>query len=225
MESTLAPHGVPGHHEREARLFRSHTDVETRYHDVDPVYAETRDLRLMGFLLFLVSDVVLFSSFIFAYLYLRTSAPAWPPVVDGKALPYLDVPFAALNSIVLFGSGVTMHFALDNWKKLNKNAFNAWMSATIVLGVLFLLGQVHEYSLALPHMSWSGSAFGASFYTLTGMHGFHVFVGVVYLTILLIQANAGVYTGSKYFGLTAGTLYWHFVDVIWVALFWLFYLW
>jgi heme/copper-type cytochrome/quinol oxidase subunit 3 len=211
--------------ERPARLFRSHGDVETRYHDVDPVYAETRDLRLMGFLLFLVSDCVLFGAFIFAYLYLRTSAPVWPPFVDGKQLPYLDVPFAAFNSIVLFGSGVTMHFALDSWKKLNKNAFNGWMSATILLGVMFLLGQVHEYSLALPHMAWSGSAFGASFYTLTGMHGFHVFVGVVYLTILLIQANMGVYTGSKYFGLTAGTLYWHFVDVIWVALFFLFYLW
>jgi cytochrome c oxidase subunit 3 len=65
---------------------------------------------------------------------------------------------------------------------------------------------------------------GATFFTLTGMHGFHVFVGVVYLITLLIQANQGVYTGSKYFGLTAGTLYWHFVDVIWVALFYLFYL-
>jgi cytochrome c oxidase subunit 3 len=57
------------------------------------------------------------------------------------------------------------------------------------------------------------------------MHGFHVFVGVCYLIILGVQANRGVYTGSKYFGLTAGTLYWHFVDVIWVALFSLFYLW
>ena len=57
------------------------------------------------------------------------------------------------------------------------------------------------------------------------MHGFHVFIGVCYLVILGIQASRGVYTDSKYFGLTAGTLYWHFVDVIWVALFSLFYLW
>jgi cytochrome c oxidase subunit 3 len=67
--------------------------------------------------------------------------------------------------------------------------------------------------------------FGASFFTLTGLHGFHVFAGVVFLTVLAIQANRGVYTGSKYFGLVAGTLYWHFVDVIWVLLFFLFYLW
>jgi cytochrome c oxidase subunit 3 len=92
-----------------------------------------------------------------------------------------------------------------------------------VLGVGFLLGQAHEYSVV--GISWAGSTMGASFFTLTGMHGFHVFIGVCYLTILGFQANRGVYTGSKYFGLTAGTLYWHFVDVIWVALFFLFYLW
>jgi heme/copper-type cytochrome/quinol oxidase subunit 3 len=197
--------------------------VEARYNDVDPVYAETRDLRLLGFVLVLFSDCILFSSFIFAYLYLRTSAPAWPPFVDGKQLPWLDTSFAALNSVVLFGSGVTMHFALENWKHLRKRAFNGWMIGTIVLGILFLCGQAHEYLSA--KMTWQGSSFGASFFTLTGMHGFHVFVGVIYLSVLMIQANRGVYTGSKYFGLTAGTLYWHFVDVVWVALFYLFYIW
>jgi cytochrome c oxidase subunit 3 len=203
----------------------SHKAVAARYLDVDRTYATTRDLRLLGFVLFLISDCVLFASFIFAYLYLRTSAPVWPPVVDGKPLPYLDTTFAAVNSVVLFGSGVTMHFALERWKQLKSRAFNGWMIGTIVLGIMFLLGQAHEYSGALKTMSWTGSPFGVSFYTLTGMHGFHVFIGVIYLSILLIQANRGVYTGSKYFGLIAGTLYWHFVDVIWVALFFLFYLW
>ena len=66
---------------------------------------------------------------------------------------------------------------------------------------------------------------GATFFTLTGMHGFHVFIGVIFLIVLGFQTKSGVYTESKYFGLTAGTLYWHFVDVIWVALFFLFYLW
>lgn len=200
-----------------------HAAVEARYNDVDPVYAETRDMRLLGFVLVLFSDCILFSSFIFAYLYLRTSAPVWPPFVDGHQLPRLDTAFAAVNSVVLFGSGVTMHFALENWKNLKKGAFNMWMILTIILGIAFLGGQAHEYLSA--QMTWQGSAFGASFFTLTGMHGFHVFVGVVYLTVLLVQANRGVYTGSKYFGLTAGTLYWHFVDVIWVLLFYLFYLW
>jgi heme/copper-type cytochrome/quinol oxidase subunit 3 len=197
--------------------------VEARYEDVDPVYAETRAIRLFGFVLFLLADCILFSSFIFAYLYLRSSAPVWPPVVDGQQIPRLDVAFGAMNSIVLFGSGVTMHFALENWKRLNKGAFNFWIVATILLGIGFLGGQAHEWTSAT--FTWSGSAMGASFFTLTGLHGFHVLAGVCYLTILAIQANKGVYTGSKYFGLMAGTLYWHFVDVIWVLLFFLFYLW
>jgi cytochrome c oxidase subunit 3 len=201
----------------------SHEAVSARYQSVDPAYAEIRDQRLLGFVLFLISDVVLFSAFIFAYLYLRNSVPNWPPInEDHVQLPRFDVAFAAINSCVLFGSGATMHFAMESWKHLNKAAFNLWMIATIALGIAFLGGQAYEYHSV--QLTWSGSTMGATFFTLTGMHGFHVFVGVIYLMVLFWQANKGVYTGSKYFGLTAGTLYWHFVDVIWVALFYLFYL-
>jgi len=204
-------------------LNASHEAVAVRYESVDEVYRYTRDMRLLGFVLFLVSDVVLFSAFIFAYLYLRNSVPNWPPITkSGQQLPRFDVAFAAINSCALFGSGATMHFAMESWKHLNRSAFNLWMIATIVLGIAFLCGQGYEYQHVA--ISWSGSTMGATFFTLTGMHGFHVFIGIIYLITLFIQANSGVYTGSKYFGLTAGTLYWHFVDVIWVALFYLFYL-
>ena len=74
-----------------------HQAVAARYRDVDPVYAETRDLRLLGFVLFLLSDCVLFSAFIFAYVYLRTSAPAWPPFLGGHQLPWFDTSFAAFK--------------------------------------------------------------------------------------------------------------------------------
>jgi cytochrome c oxidase subunit III len=189
----------------------------------DQLYIDTRDLRLQGFLLFLVSDCVLFSSFIFAYLYLRNSGQGWPP----PGIPRLDVPFAAWNSVLLFGSGATMHYALENWKHNNFMKYMLCLIATIILGVGFLGGQGYEYTnlIVNHHITWSGSGiFGASFFTLTGMHGFHVFVGVCYLTVLLMQSAAGVYQGQKHFGITAGTLYWHFVDVIWVLLFSIFYL-
>ena len=200
-----------------------HEAIAARFNDVDPVYYEIRDLRIMGFVTFLLSDCILFASLIFTYVYLRLSAPVWPPYLNGHQLAWFDTSFAAYNSIVLFGSGVTMHFALEAWKRLDKAAFNLWLIATIALGAGFLGGQGYEYhSVAI---TWAGSTMGASFFTLTGMHGFHVFVGVIYLIVLMIQANRGVYTGSKYFGLIAGTLYWHFVDVIWVFLFFLFYLW
>ena len=189
----------------------------------DQLYVETRELRLQGFLLFLISDCVLFSSFIFAYLYMRNSGQGWPP----PGVHRLDVAFAAVNSVILFGSGATMHYALENWKHNNFSKYAGFMIATIVLGAMFLGGQAYEYTNLIfnEHVTWAGSGiFGASFFTLTGMHGFHVSVGVIYLTILLLQSIHGVYTKDKYFGLTAGTLYWHFVDVIWVALFSLFYL-
>ena len=185
----------------------------------DQLYVETRELRVQGFLLFMVSDLVLFSSFIFAYLYLRSSGQGWPP----PGAPKLDLALAALNSCILFGSGATMHFALENWKHEKFMKFAGWMIATICLGTLFLSGQIIEY--AKVGVGWGNSGiFGAGFFTLTGMHGFHVFCGIIYLTILLLQAIQGKYTFQKYTGLTLGTLYWHFVDVIWVVLFSIFYL-
>ena len=193
------------------------------HHEV--IYQETRDTRLLGFVLFLFSDVVLFSSFIFAYIYLRTTvSPQWPPLMNGTPLPRLDVSFAAVNSVVLFGSGVTMHAAMVNFRRKSISGFNLFIALTILLGIGFLCGQAYEYSHAAIG-GWSGSIFGASFFTLTGLHGFHVFVGVIFLCILWWQTRNGVYDQEHFFGLTAGTLYWHFVDVIWVALFFLFYLW
>ena len=191
--------------------------------EVDQLYVETRELRLQGFLLFLISDCVLFSSFIFAYLYMRNSGQGWPP----PGVQRLDVAFASWNSVVLFGSGATMHYALENWKHGNFMKYMGMLIATIILGAMFLGGQGYEYHHLIydEHVSWAGSGiFGASFFTLTGMHGFHVFMGVCYLTVLLLQSAAGVYTQRKFFGITAGTLYWHFVDVIWVVLFSIFYL-
>src|SRR5579875_2750540 len=103
----------------------AHADHHDGHDDI--IYRETRDMRLMGFVLFLVSDVVLFSSYIFAYIYLRDSVPVWPPNVGGHQLPRLDTAFAAFNSVVLFGSGVTMHWALEHWKHGNRGRFNLFM--------------------------------------------------------------------------------------------------
>ncbi len=96
------------------------------------------------------------------------------------------------NSIVLFGSGVTMHYALEHWKHANRRRFNLFMGLTILLGAGFLCGQGYEYAHAQIG-GWNGSIFGASFFTLTGMHGLHVFIGVCFLIALWIQTTRGVY--------------------------------
>ena len=189
----------------------------------DQLYIETRSLRLQGFLLFLISDCILFSSFIFAYLYMRNSGQGWPP----PGIQHLDVAFASLNSVILFGSGATMHYALENWKHDNFNRYALFMLATIVLGACFLGGQAYEYNHLIfdEKVTWAGSGiFGASFFTLTGMHGFHVFGRRAVPDHSVFAIDQRRLYEDKFFGLTAGTLYWHFVDVIWVVLFSIFYL-
>jgi cytochrome c oxidase subunit 3 len=188
----------------------------------DATYTEVRDQRLLGFLLFLISDVIIFTSFIFTYVYLRNTVMKWPPPGIEPAALYV----AGVNSIVLFGSGATMHYAMEAFKHGQRSRFVRFMIATIVLGALFLSGQAFEYfNLFKAGTIWPGSIYGASFFTLTGLHGFHVLIGVVFLITVLIQTLRGTYTQSRYFGLTAAALYWHFVDVIWVALFSLLYVW
>ncbi len=132
--------------------------VATLPHDahgeVDQLYVEVRELRLQGFLLFLISDCVLFASFIFAYLYLRNSGQGWPP----PGIQRLDVAFAAWNSVVLFGSGATMHYALENFKRGNFIKYMWFLLATLVLGVGFLGGQAYEYNHLIfgEHVTWCG---------------------------------------------------------------------
>jgi cytochrome c oxidase subunit III len=188
----------------------------------DALYDEVREQRLLGFLFFLISDVIVFSSFIYGYIYLRSTVMAWPPPGIEPAALYM----AGVNSVVLFGSGATMHYAMEFFKAGSMRGFVGFMIATIVLGIGFLSGQAFEYfSLLHAGTTWPGSIYGASFFTLTGLHGFHVFIGVIFLITILVQALRGTYTTKRYFGLTAGALYWHFVDVIWVALFSLLYVW
>jgi cytochrome c oxidase subunit 3 len=193
--------------------------MATNVHAIsDAEYATVREQRLLGFLFFLISDCVIFGDFIFSYLYLRNAAAVWPPAGVERPGLYL----AALNSIVLFGSGATMHYAMEGMRHGKLRRF-VWLTiATIVLGSMFLGGQAYEYTHL--HDTWAGTTFGASFFTLTGLHGFHVFIGVIFLITVLVQTLRGTYTVERHFGLTAATLYWHFVDVIWVALFFLFYI-
>jgi cytochrome c oxidase subunit 3 len=192
------------------------------HHLSDAEYEVVRDQRLLGFLFFLISDCVIFGDFIFSYLYLRSASPYWPYSPAGIPIHRPDLYLAAVNSIVLFGSGATMHYAMEGMRRDRRGQF-VWLTvATIILGSLFVAGQAYEY--VHLHDTWGGTTFGASFFTLTGLHGFHVSIGVIFLITVLIQTLRGTYTKERHFGLTAATLYWHFVDVIWVALFFLFYI-
>ena len=170
------------------------------------------------------ATVVLFSSFIFAYLYLRNSGQGWPP----PGINHLDVAFAALNSVVLFGSGATMHYALENWKHGNFMKYAWLLLSTIVLGARFL----GRPSLRVQDLIFDEHVIlgGQRHLRRVVLHA-HRHARIPRLRRRLLPDGScccsrlhGVYTRQKFFGITAGTLYWHFVDVIWVVLFSIFYL-
>ena len=169
---------------------------------------------LLGIYLFLASEAMLFGSFFAAYFFARVAVdnPVWPPP------PYhLPVFLALLNTIVLVTSSFTMHWALQSVKHGNRTGLIAGLGLTILLGLTFLLTQVTEY-LRLG-FSPRDTAFGSTFYGLTGLHAMHVFVGLTLLTFAFWRALKGHFSPEKHLGVEVPGIYWHFVDVMWIVVY------
>jgi len=115
-----------------------------------------------------------------------------------------------------------MHGAHSSMRKGDTAVLRGGIVATIVLGAAFLGGQAYEYTHA--GFGLSSGLLGSAFFTLTGFHGAHVFVGLIFLALILWRAGRGVYTAEHHIGVEAGALYWHFVDAVWVVLLTILYL-
>jgi len=181
--------------------------------------SRSRDNLTFGFPVFLFSESIIFLSFFVTYSLLRLQASSWfPPGVSG-----LDIPLAATNTVILVSSSLVIHLA---GKALNRNRlvrFRRLWLFTIALGLAFLFGQAFEWS-RMPFGLDEGLA-GSSFYLLTGFHGLHVFTGVVLMLLMYRRSiQPGNYVGGHQ-GVEAVSLFWHFVDGIWLVLFVLLYLW
>ena len=173
----------------------------------------------LGMWLFLASEVMFFGGLLSAFLHYRVSAPA--PVEDAL----LNITLVGINTFVLLTSSFTVVLGFGSIQTGNVKRLGVFLGATIVLGVLFLSGQVYEfYSLTQEGLTLTGSVFGSSFYTLTGFHGLHVFVGILWAIYVLIGALRGKYSSENNIGVEAFGLYWHFVDIVWIGLFTLIYL-
>ena len=174
------------------------------------------DRQTLGILLFIVSEVMLFGAFFASYFFLRVvvNPPAWPPH------PFeLPVAVAGMNTAILFSSSFTVHYALEAIRRGNRNAMKLGLGATWLLGATFLFIQLNEY----VHIGFSArdGAFGSIFYCLTGLHGAHVFVGLLLLTFANIRAWRGHF-GSEpkdHLGVEVPGIYWHFVDVMWLIVY------
>jgi cytochrome c oxidase subunit 3 len=171
---------------------------------------------LVGMLLFIASEVMFFGGLFAAYFNARaTHIGFWGPPEPAEPLEIL--PFALPLTIILVSSSVTMQLGVWAIRRGDQGAMRLWTALTLVLGIAFLAGQLTDYSTL--GFGISDGIFGTVFYTLTGFHGAHVFGGTVGLTILLARAMQGQFSGRNHIAVEAISIYWHFVDVVWIALF------
>jgi cytochrome c oxidase subunit 3 len=171
------------------------------------------DAQLLGMLLFIISEVVLFGAFFTAYFFFRVVAnDPWPG--PGMELPVL---IAGVNTAILLSSSLTMHWALVAAKSENRWGMRAGLLTTFLLGLTFLTIQVNEYF----HVGFAlgESAQTSIFYSLTGLHGAHVFVGLTLLLFATIRAFRGHFTAKEHRGVEVPGIYWHFVDVMWIIVY------
>lgn len=183
-----------------------------------------------GFLLFIMSEVMFFVAWFWSF-FKHAMYPMGPlsPAVDGIWPPAGIETFdpwhlPLINTVILLLSGVTLtwaHHALvhDN----NRKDMRSGLILTVLLGALFTVFQVYEYSHAA--FGLAGNIYGANFFMATGFHGFHVFVGTIFLLVCLIRLQKGHFTQENHAGFEAAAWYWHFVDVVWLFLFAAIYIW
>ena len=176
------------------------------------------DAQTLGIYLFIISEVMLFGAFFTAYFFLRVvKGDPWP--APGTDIPVL---VAAVNTAVLVSSSFTMHWASISAKNGNRAGMRAGLFATFFLGLTFLSVQLNEY----VHLGWApqDSAQGSIFYGLTGLHGAHVTVGLILLLFVTVRAFRGHYSPEEHRGVEVPGIYWHFVDVMWIFVFFSLYI-
>jgi heme/copper-type cytochrome/quinol oxidase subunit 3 len=197
----------------------------------------------IGFMLFIVSEVMFFSGFFFTFFYVSLSPSVdigaiWPPAgID--VLDPLDIPL--LNTLILLLSGFFATCAhhifsytgrslslvrskvIISEKKDYTNIATHCLIFAILLGGLFTLLQGYEYFVA--PFSMSDGIYGSIFYMATGFHGLHVIIGTLFLGVVYVRALHNHFTGRHYFAVEAAVWYWHFVDVVWLFLYVSIYWW
>jgi heme/copper-type cytochrome/quinol oxidase subunit 3 len=174
---------------------------------------------VVGIAVFIFSEATFFGALIVAFLEYRTRSPG-PNPHD------LDVPRTFIFSLFLFASSGTVYLAERRLARDDRRGFLMWWVASIVLGAIFLAGQLTEYTrLYADNIRIDTNLFTSAFFTLTGFHGFHVFVGLIALSVVGVLAWARDFRGGRHRTVVdTVSIYWHFVDAIWVLIFSLVYL-
>jgi cytochrome c oxidase subunit III len=164
--------------------------------------------KMFGFIVFLLSESVIFLSFFAGYAIYKTTTPNWLP----SGVSGLEIKEPAINTVILVASSFVIYLAERALQRHDLVKFRLFLLATMAMGTYFLVGQAIEWN-------------GGTFYLLTGFHGLHVFTGILLQLIILVRSFLPGNYDTGHFGVNATSLFWHFVDVIWIILFILIYIW
>lgn len=179
----------------------------------------------LGMILFIVSEIMFFFAFFWSYFYFSFNPHfslgcVWPPMYLTVLNPF-EVPL--LNTCLLLTSGASLTWCHHSIVYKDKSQAIIALLSTIFLGIIFTGWQIFEYQTA--PFSMSDGVYGSIFYLTTGFHGFHVFVGTCFLCVCLYRLYFDHFTNEQHFGFEAAAWYWHFVDVVWLFLYLVFYIW
>ncbi len=190
-------------------------------HAVEPEYTTTGlNHRKLLMWVFLGSDCLFFGALIATYMVYRGQSLAGPYPID-----IINVPVTTISTFVLLMSSFAMVQALAATHADNKRGIVGWLVATAVLGAIFIGFQIVEFNTFKNEgLTLGGNLFGATFFTLTGFHGAHVTLGIIWLVAMAIVANKGRVGPNSALDIELLGLYWHFVDIVWIVIFTLLYL-
>jgi heme/copper-type cytochrome/quinol oxidase subunit 3 len=178
------------------------------------------DSRKIGFWTFIGSECLLFGSLISTYLVYKGRS-----VVGPMPEEILNIPVTSVSTFDLLMSSLAMVLALAAVARGDRTWARVWLGTTALLGLIFLLFQVYEFtSFVHEGLTLQTNLFGSTFFVLTGTHGAHVAVGVIWLVTLLVRSFQGKLGPEKAMNVELAGLYWHFVDVVWIVIFTVVYL-
>jgi heme/copper-type cytochrome/quinol oxidase subunit 3 len=191
------------------------------HHEHDPYDTATGTTNTkLAMWVFLSSECLFFGAFIATYLLYRGRSVEGPLPSD-----VYNIPFTSVTSFILLMSSLTMVLALAAIQRGDHRRFRVWMMATGLFGLTFIAGQIYEFTeFYREGLALSTNVFGSSFFVLTGLHGAHVTVGIIWLLSLWglsVQGKLGVQHAER---VEIAGLYWHFVDVVWIVIFTVIYL-
>ncbi len=181
------------------------------------------DNRKLGVWAFIGSETLFFATLITTYFVFAPVNRARPDFQDPRK--FLDIELTTVLASILLASSLTMVLALSASKRGDRRNFTIWLLATVGLGLAFIGGQVYEFNhLYHEGLTLSSSLFGTTFFVLTGFHGTHVAIGAIWLLSVFFKVRAYPDSPENAMDVEIAGLYWHFVDLVWVAIFVLVYL-